>query len=197
MKKGMSIIILILILCVMAMSLLVYGYYSSKKDDSYLESKDNYDSIVSQNSLAGVVSRNDTAGSKHIADGDISPDNEDIPIMLSITDIGVNESHQWEIRFEVTNMSNYDIEAYIDKGYTKDKSGVDISASFGGYKTIRSGTTDNSKLLILSDDYKGVKEIGFDIMFVSKDENYTCKNIVIDTDTSEVKDNVRWSKSSK
>lgn len=197
MKKGMNIIILILILCAMAMSLLVYGYYSSKKDDSYLESKDNYDSIVSQNSLAGAVSRNDTAGSKHIADGDISPDNEDIPIMLSITDIGVNESHQWEIRFEVTNMSNYDIEAYIDKGYTKDKSGVDIRASFGGYKTIRSGTTDNSKLLILSDDYKGVKEIGFDIMFVSKDENYTCKNIVIDTDTSEVKDNVRWSKSSK
>lgn len=197
MKKGMSIIILILVIGIVAMSLLVYGYYSSKKDDSYLESKDNYDSIVSQNSLADTISRNDTAGSKHITDGDISPDNEDIPIMLSITDIGVNESHQWEIRFEVTNMSNYDIEAYIDKGYTKDKSGVDIRASFGGYKTIRSGTTDNSKLLILSDDYKGVKEIGFDIMFVSKNENYTCKNIVIDTDTSEVKDNVRWSKSSK
>lgn len=197
MKKEMSIIILILMLGVVAMSLLVYGYYSSKKDDNYLESKDNYENIVSQNSLAEAVSRNDTAGSKHIADGDISPDNEDIPIMLSITDIGVNESHQWEIRFEVTNISNYDIEAYIDKGYTKDESGVDIRASFGGYKTIRSGTTDNSELLILSDDYKGVKEIGFDIMFISKYENYTCKNIVIDTDTSEVKDNVRWSKSSK
>lgn len=197
MEKEKNMIILILVIGIVVMSAIVYSYYSSKDSNGYLESKNNYEDIVSQNSLLGTVSGTDTVGNKHMVDGDISPDNEDIPIMLSITDIGVNESHQWEIRFEVTNMSNYDIEAYIDKGYTKDESGVDIRASFGGYKLIRSGTTDNSKLLILSDDYKGVKEIGFDIMFVSKNENYNCKNIVIDTDTNEVKDNVRWSKSSK
>ncbi len=197
MEKEKNTIILILVIGIVVMSAIVYSYYSSKDDNDYLDSKSNYENIVSQNRLAEPVSRNDTEGDKRIVDGDLSPNNEDIPLMLSITNIGVNESHQWEIRFEVTNMSTNDIEAYIDKGYTTDESGAQIRASFGGYKLVRAGTTDNSELLILSDDYSNVKEIGFNIIFIGKNETYYCKNIVIDTNTNEIKDNVKWSKSSK